>query len=347
VPAAAEPIEPEAFAVALTALGPFEAAPHLVLAVSGGADSLALTILTAGWLATHGGRATALTVDHGLRPAAAAEAAWVAETMRRLGLPHRTLSLRAAARGASSQARARAARYRLLDTATAELGALHLLTGHHREDNAATVAMRRRRAVGPGLAGMPAIRELERARVLRPLLTFPRARLRATAATLGRGWIEDPSNVDPRFERSHVMPPPTAPAVAGRLALEAAARAWLATHARRRADRVLEFAAVRWQALAPALATEVLARVTACVGGAPGPGPGRARVEAAALRLRAGARRLTIAGALVGRVGDRLVVSPERATFTRRRGTRAFGPALADAPFAAPHVVADAALLIC
>jgi tRNA(Ile)-lysidine synthase len=344
-PAAAEPVSAAAFADAMAALGPFEPAPHLALAVSGGADSLALATLAAAWLAARGGRGTALTVDHGLRPAAAAEAAWVADAVHRLGLAHRTLTWRPAGRRAT-QARARDARYRLMEDAAADLGCLHLLLGHHREDNARTVAMRRRRAAGPGLAGMPAVRELDRVRVLRPLLDVPRARLRATAATLGRGWIEDPSNRDRRFERVRVAEGDVVPAVAERLALEAAARAWLARHVRREPAGALALDAAAWDRAPAALADEVLARAVATVGAGAHP-LGRGRVSAVARRLRAGQRRLTLGGAIVGRAAGRLVVTPERAAVRAPRPRHRGRPPLAGAPFGASHVVTDAAILIC
>lgn len=344
-PAAAEPITPAAFAAAMAALGPFEPAPRLALAVSGGADSLALAALAARWAASRGGRGIALTVDHGLRPAAAAEAEWVAAAARRLGLDHRTLRWRPP-RASVGQAEARAARYRLLEDAAAEEGSLHLLLGHHRDDNARTVAMRRRRGDGPGLAGIPALRELDRVRLLRPLLGFPAVRLRATAATLGHGWIEDPSNRDPRFERARTATGADVPATAPRAALEAAAAAWLAGALRREPGGGFGCDLGAWEALEVTLAGEVLARLVTTAGGATRP-PGRARVLEAARRLRAGQARLTLAGAMVGRAGQRLVASPDRSTLNSEafRAKRAYP--LAAAPFAGSHVVTDAAILIC
>ena len=67
-------------------LGPFEDNPHIAAAVSGGADSLALALLLHDWARPLGGRVTALTVDHGLRPAAAAEARFVARTLGSTGV---------------------------------------------------------------------------------------------------------------------------------------------------------------------------------------------------------------------------------------------------------------------
>jgi tRNA(Ile)-lysidine synthase len=345
-PAAAEPITAAAFAAAMTAFGPFEPRPHLALAVSGGADSLALAVLAADWAAARGGRATVLTVDHGVRAAASAEAAWVEAAAMRLGLAHRTLRWARPGAARVTQASARAARYRLLADAAAALGCLHLLTGHHRDDNARTVAMRARRGAGPGLAGMPAVRELDRVRLLRPLLAFERARLRATAATLGRGWIEDPSNRDPRFERTRIAPVPAAPAVAARLALEAAARAWLARHVRRDAGGGLVLDAAAWDRTRPELAAELVARAVAAVGGA-APAPGRGRVRGVARRLAEGDGRLTLGGAILGRAGGRLVVTPERPTSTSADPRPRRGAALAGPGFGASHVVTDAGILIC
>ncbi|NBB71947.1 MAG: tRNA lysidine(34) synthetase TilS, partial [Alphaproteobacteria bacterium] len=283
------------------------------------------------------------TVDHGLRAAAAAEACWVAAAAARLGFAHRTLRWRRAPGRRATQAGARDARYRLLEDAAAERGCLHLLLGHHRDDNARTVAMRRRRAEGPGLAGMPAVRELDRVRVLRPLLGFARARLRATAARPGYGWIEDPANRDPRFERTRVAASAVAPAVEERRALETAARAWLARHLHREAGGALAFDAAAWDRAPRGLAAEVLARAVATVGGTT-PAPGRGRVAAAVRRLDAGRTRLTLAGALVGRARERLVVAPERSTLQSPASKQT---ALAGAGFGGSHVVSDAAILIC
>jgi tRNA(Ile)-lysidine synthase len=345
-PAAAEPIGSAAFAAAMARLGPFEPAPHLAIAVSGGADSLALAVLAVDWLNRRGGRGTVLTVDHGLRAAGAAEARWVADAAARLGCGHRTLHWRRPPGRRATQASARDARYRLLEDAAADLGCLHLLVGHHGDDNARTIAMRRARAEGPGLAGMPAVRELDRVRLLRPLLAFPRARLRATAARPGRGWIEDPSNRDPRFERTRVTASAVAPAVEQRRALEIAAHAWLARHVRRAAGGALAFEAAAWDRAPRDVAAEVLARAVATVG-ATTPPPGRGRVVAAMRRLEAGRAGLTLAGAIVGRAGGRLVVAPERSRSSVIGARRARRPALAGAVFGGSHVVSDAAILIC
>ncbi len=205
------PLDGAGFAALMAGFGPFEPAPHLAVAVSGGADSLALAMLAEGWVRGRAGRLTALTVDHRLRPAAAAEAAQVAAWLGARGIAHHVLVWRAPHGRRGVQAAARAARYHLLEGWCAEAGVLHLLTAHHREDQAETLLLRLARGSGlDGLAGMAAVVERPACRLLRPLLTVSRARLMATLRACGQeAWIEDPSNSSPAYARSRlrgVMP---------------------------------------------------------------------------------------------------------------------------------------------
>ncbi|TVQ38584.1 MAG: tRNA lysidine(34) synthetase TilS [Geminicoccaceae bacterium] len=311
-PAAPEPVALDAagFDRCMAALGPFEPEPHLALAVSGGADSLALMILASHWLGARGGRGTVLTVDHRLRAAAAREAAWVAAIAARLGLAHRTLPWQHDGHRASAAA-ARAARYRLLDEACRELGCLHLLLAHHAGDQAVTRAMRAERRWGLGLAGMPAVRELDHCRLLRPLLSVPRARLQATAARFGWGWIEDPSNRDPSAERNRTAPTALPDGlVAARSELEQRA-----TRALVRLAHIDPLGAVTLDALGFArldaeAAGLVLQRITASIGGRRYP-PSLARARTLAGEIQAGRRRTTLAGTLIERTGDLLHVRRE------------------------------------
>lgn len=193
-----------AFAAAMAALGPFEPRPHLALAVSGGADSMALALLAARWASMRGGRVTALTVDHRLRPAAKLEARQVHRWLADVGIMHRTLVWQAgaAAKERALQARARAARYGLLEDWCADNGVLHLLTAHHQGDQAETFLLRLAAHSGPrGLAAMSPVRELDQVRLLRPLLGFARDRLEATLHRAGQDWIDDPSNRDAAYAR--------------------------------------------------------------------------------------------------------------------------------------------------
>lgn len=192
------------FARLLAPLGPFEPQPSLAVAVSGGADSLALCLLAHRWAVAGGGDVLALVCDHGLRNGSAAEAAGVAGRLRASGIAARVLRLQIGA-GTRMAERARAARYAALQAACAAAGILHLLVGHHAGDQAETVAMRLLRGSGPaGLAGMAALVEGRDARLLRPLLTVAPVRLRATLTALGAEWLEDPSNGDLRQQRARV-----------------------------------------------------------------------------------------------------------------------------------------------
>ena len=102
----------------------FKHAPALVLAVSGGPDSIALMWLAARWRSTlsRGPRLVAVTVDHGLRAEAAREARQVKRLARALKLQHRTMRWTGAKPGSGLPAAARAARYRLLANAAQESG---------------------------------------------------------------------------------------------------------------------------------------------------------------------------------------------------------------------------------
>ena len=98
------------FAALMQAIGPFGLRPHLAVAVSGGADSLALALLLRDWTAAQEGSLTALTVDHGLRPDAAGEARWVGRRLRALGVRHKILTWEGPKPRSGLQAAARAAR---------------------------------------------------------------------------------------------------------------------------------------------------------------------------------------------------------------------------------------------
>ncbi|SMF32640.1 tRNA(Ile)-lysidine synthase [Tistlia consotensis] len=340
---------------------PFEPRPRLAVAVSGGADSLALLLLTAHWARDAGAEILALTVDHGLRPEAAAEAAWVGRLCAGLGIAHRSLLWRrdAPQPAGGLQAAARAARYRLLAGACREAGILHLVLGHQREDQAETFLLRLAAGSGPaGLAAMPAVGFLDEVRLLRPLLDLPRAGLEAVLRAAGRDWLDDPSNADPAYARVRLRRGRQVLAEAG---LSSAACAELAeTYGRLRrwsepaVARLLAgccrldprgFAWLERRALLeapPPLALAALGRVLRTVAGREHEprGPKLARLLA---RLGdAGPRGATLAGCriLPGR-GGRLLVVREAAAIG---GTAGRGPAGApwDGRFRLPATAAGA-----
>jgi tRNA(Ile)-lysidine synthase len=200
-----QPLDAGAFTRLMAPFEPFETSPVLAVAVSGGRDSLALALLSHGWAAERAGRVVGLIVDHGLRAESTVEAAATRDVLARHGIEGAILTWSGAKPRGGLQAAARLARYRLLRDECRRRGILHLLLAHHAEDQAETVAMRLARRSGPdGLAGMAALVDQPEVRLLRPLLGVSRARLTATLLARGVQWLDDPSNVDPRFERARL-----------------------------------------------------------------------------------------------------------------------------------------------
>jgi tRNA(Ile)-lysidine synthase len=182
----------------------WKAAPVIVLAVSGGPDSIALMWLAARWRRSlsRGPRLVAVTVDHGLRPEAAAEARGVKHLARSLELPHRTVRWTGPKPKTGLPAAARTARYRLLAQVARGVRATHILTAHTRDDQAETLLMRLLR--GSGIAGLAAMaRESDRDGVLlaRPFLNVSKSQLIATLKKAKIGFADDPTNRDPNFTR--------------------------------------------------------------------------------------------------------------------------------------------------
>lgn len=196
------PVSDLEFAGALEALSP---QLPVAVAVSGGADSMALLRLTLRWLQAQGQSASlrAFTVDHALREGSAAEAQQVGAWCQALHISHQILRWPGDKPRSDIQAAARRARYSLLSKACKQHGAQNLLLAHHLEDQAETFLLRLGRGSGvDGLAAMAPERLWNGVRLLRPLLGFSRERLRATLMASGQDWLEDPGNNDPRFARA-------------------------------------------------------------------------------------------------------------------------------------------------
>jgi tRNA(Ile)-lysidine synthase len=185
----------------------WKAAPAIVLAVSGGPDSIALMWLAARWrrALARGPRLIAVTVDHGLRSEAAREARDVKRLARTLDLPHRTLRWTGPKPKTGLPAAARTARYRLLAQAARTHGATHILTAHTCDDQAETLLMRMLR--GSGIAGLAAMaRESQRDGLLlaRPFLNISKSQLIATLKKAKVGFADDPTNRDTNFTRPRI-----------------------------------------------------------------------------------------------------------------------------------------------
>jgi tRNA(Ile)-lysidine synthase len=181
-------------------------AKAIVLAVSGGPDSMALMLLAADW-AKEGDTPPLFvaTVDHGLRPDARHEAEQVGLWANGLGLPHHILAWDGDKPKTRIQERARDARYGLLCAYAAEMGADHLVTAHHADDQAETVLFRLLRGSGlKGLAGMAFATERGGLVHDRPLLDWTKDDLIALCRGREQAFFEDPSNRNPAYARTRL-----------------------------------------------------------------------------------------------------------------------------------------------
>jgi tRNA(Ile)-lysidine synthase len=271
----------------MAALAPFEHRPALAVAVSGGPDSMALCLLADRWVRERGGRVLALIVDHGLRPSSAGEAERTAGSLAARGIEGCILTWLGNKPRSAIQARARAERYRLLCDVCRQRAILHLLVGHHLDDQAETLLLRAARGSGAaGLSGMTGLVETGAMRVLRPLLQVPKRRLRAYLASCGQEWIEDPSNADPVYARTRLRAALAVDAAAADGLLKAAEdrRRWrnvrdeavanlLARHCRLHPLGFVRLDAVMLQAPDEEAVAAALGRVAATVGGTAYPPP--------------------------------------------------------------------------
>ena len=186
------------------ALTGFEPGATVLVALSGGADSLALAAATAFEAPKLGLRAAAVTVDHGLQDGSADAAAAAAARAQALGLDARVVRVEVTGAG-GPEAAAREARYAALRDAARAAGAAAILLGHTLDDQAETVLLGLARGAGAtSLQGMAATSDLDGVRLLRPLLDVRRTTTRAACAAEGLDAWDDPQNADPRFARVRV-----------------------------------------------------------------------------------------------------------------------------------------------
>lgn len=225
-------VTPAEFSTLMAGCGPLGGRPRLAVAVSGGADSLALALLAHDWARSQGGEAVALTVDHGLRAASAEEARAVGKWLGKAGLRHHTLKWNGPHPKTRVQEAARIARYDLLTQWCRANNVMYLLLAHHRDDQAETYFMRKERGSGPaGLAAMRAVTPppgggYRWPLLVRPLLPVGKHALEGTLVARGQDWIRDPSNENADYERVRVrrqiQGAPDPDALTARLVKEAA-----------------------------------------------------------------------------------------------------------------------------
>jgi tRNA(Ile)-lysidine synthase len=305
-------------------LAPLGRFPHIAIAVSGGPDSLALLYLAARWRRERGGEPgiTALTVDHQLRSDSRLEAEMVAARAAAFGVKHAILTWSHAERADRAlQARAREARYSLMASYCHAHDIPALATAHQLDDQAETLLMRLKRGSGlDGLAAIPEESFFAGIVLLRPLLDVPKDRLVATLREAGIDFASDPSNLDPRFERTTIRSDReavdklgfSAEAIAraarrlrrARVALEEASARFLTEHAK---IGEAGYALIDRGALLSApeeIALRSLARLLASVGGKPEP-VRLSKIEALLAGLSEAPQKThTLGGCRIEPVGD-------------------------------------------
>lgn len=332
---AAPPIDPAGFC---TLWRRFGEPRRLVLAVSGGSDSMALMRLAAPLRADGLAEISVATVDHGLRPEARLEAEMVGREADALGLDHAILIWAGDKPSTGLQAAARTARYRLLVAHAETRSAEAIMTAHTAEDQAETVFMRLQRGSGPrGLAGMAeetlvAAGASDPIRLLRPLLSFRRQGLRDYLQKAGAPFVDDPSNENTAFERVRIRRLLQTLEAEGALTVEALVQSAAASRALARRMEAAENA--RFAELAGAfdafggasvnlssLAVEdlpILARLIHAVGGGDHPPTQMTTADAWAKALAG--RTATLGGAALGVGEDRLRIWREPAAVLGRAG---------------------------
>lgn len=290
---------------------------------------MALALLSAAWARAEGREIRIVTVDHRLRPDSRAEAETVARWLAARDMAHEILSWTGDKPAAAIQAAARDARYRLIGNWARTQGIKYVFLGHQREDQAETLLMRLARGSGiSGLAAMRAMSEREGLRLCRPLLTVPRARLRASLRSAGQIWIEDPSNESPKYARTSYRRLATAledfGAGAERLStiadsfarldglMDAAVRRFLGEAAVWSSDGSLRLHRGSYAALPEPLAAAVLRRALAAIGGG-AQAPRSDRLTRAQVRLTKGSGRVafTLGYCRIATEGDAIRIRPE------------------------------------
>lgn len=318
---------------------------RFAVAVSGGRDSMALARLCAAYAEKTGAKCLALTVDHGLRPEAGEEAAKAKIWCAAAGLDHRTLRWEGGKPSSGLQAAARSARYKLLIEAAEENGCEALLTAHSEDDQAETLFMRLSR--GAGLKGLAAMRaeSLVAAgagapmRLLRPLLSFSRESVTAWLDDIGQDYLDDPSNLDDRFERVRVRALLAALAeqelLAGASLAASAEKLGLAEDAARAQEEALfnhlggcfypwgGVSLDRWDGKAPG-AGGLARRLIHAAGGGDYPAEEAAAIEA--MEKASSERAATLGGALIRGWKSRFWFLREPAALTGRAGVAPMAP---------------------
>lgn len=258
----------------------------VAVALSGGGDSLALTLIAADWARQAARRLLVLTVDHRLRPESAAWAEACGAAAARLAADFRALSWSGDKPAAGLPAAARAARHTLLAEAAREAGARVILMGHTADDVLEAQFMRQAGSTTPDpreWTPSPAWPQGRSVFLLRPMLGVRRSEIRRWLAERGERWIDDPANEDRTYARARARQALTARARPREDAPNASAVA-LALSCREDAKAGLQIARAALRDAAPDARARFISAACLCAAGTARP-PGREKVERLIERL--------------------------------------------------------------
>jgi tRNA(Ile)-lysidine synthase len=292
----------------------------IAVALSGGGDSLALSLIAADWARRVGRRLLVLTVDHRLRPQSVAWTNACAATAKRLGADFQALTWTGEKPAAGLPAAARAARHALLADAARQAGARAILLGHTADDGLEARLMRQAGSTTPDpreWAPSPAWPQGRGVFLLRPMLRVRRGDIRAWLIARGETWIDDPANEDRSYARPRARTAIAEGATPAAAQAIAPAKA-LALACRPDARRGLEIARADLLAAHPDAAARFVAAACLCAAGTDRP-PARDKVARLLARL---AEDAPFAASLAG---ARIVADGPVVRFQREPGEAARG----------------------
>ncbi|MDC3263104.1 tRNA lysidine(34) synthetase TilS [Pelagibacterales bacterium] len=185
----------------------FKINESIAVAVSGGPDSLALTILLKKFSIKNNIELRALSIDHDLRSSSKDELKWLASELKEKKIKHKIIKWKNLKPNSNILSNARDKRYELLLKECERLNIRYLFTGHHLDDQVENVLLRLIR--GSGIKGLGSLQEQfkftkSKVNILRPLLRYPKKSLISFLATEKQKYILDPTNFDSKFDRSRV-----------------------------------------------------------------------------------------------------------------------------------------------
>ena len=185
----------------------FKLGKKIAVAVSGGPDSLALTILLQKFSLENNIALKAISIDHGLRKSSKDELQWLASEFKKRKIKHKIIKWKNIKPNSNILSNARDKRYELLIKECERINIRYLFTGHHLDDQVENVLLRIIR--GSGIKGLGSLQEKfnfkkSKVNILRPLLKYPKKSLISYLANEKQKYILDPTNTDNNFDRSRV-----------------------------------------------------------------------------------------------------------------------------------------------